>query len=163
MMNRAVNSIQIVGWSGSGKTLLAESLARLATERGRRVGFVKHTHHRLSVERGGDTERLLAAGAEIAILASDPPDGIRFTSSEAHAVQWTQLHDLITICATDLVLIEGFKTVALTPRVVVDDSADSELRGDVIVTNRGSSVAKPSFKPSEAAELLAFLDTIRRA
>ncbi|HZJ07819.1 MAG TPA: molybdopterin-guanine dinucleotide biosynthesis protein B [Nocardioidaceae bacterium] len=54
----------IVGSAGSGKTALAEALVASLGDAGWRVGYVKHAHQGLDVDRpGSDTDRLASAGA----------------------------------------------------------------------------------------------------
>ncbi|MGC8488840.1 MAG: molybdopterin-guanine dinucleotide biosynthesis protein MobB, partial [Clostridia bacterium] len=66
--------LQIVGYSGVGKTvLLSHLISRLAAE-GESVTAVKLTHHAIQSHPGGDSGKLRLAGAEAAWLAG--PDGL---------------------------------------------------------------------------------------
>ena len=63
-----MKAVCIAGWSDSGKTTLIERLIPLLTDRGLRVGVVKHTHHSLSMDQhGSDTDRYRGSGAAIAV------------------------------------------------------------------------------------------------
>lgn len=89
--------IQIVGDSGSGKTLVIERSVRALAKRRLRVAVVKHSHHFPDLA-GKDTARFRAAGASIVLFASRP-SFVVFPSSPAA---------LVPILPADVVLIEGF-------------------------------------------------------
>ena len=99
----------IVGWKNSGKTTLVVELVRLLTERGFKVGTIKHAHHDFDIDQPGkDSYRHREAGAIDVIVAS--------------AMRWAQVHELRgetepeledllprISAGTDIVLVEGFK------------------------------------------------------
>jgi len=89
--------IQVVGDSGSGKTLVVQRSVRQLTARGLRVAVVKHSHHPPDL-RGKDTARAMAAGATAVLFASRP--------------SFVSFHDappeLIAALPVDVVLIEGY-------------------------------------------------------
>ena len=61
----------VVGWSGSGKTVLLESLVAALARQKLRVNVVKHSHHDVMLEPPHkDSARLRAAGAAEVMLAS---------------------------------------------------------------------------------------------
>lgn len=133
-----MNVAQIVGWSGNGKTTLIVELIRLYVARGLTVGAMKHTHHDLAgidPRQGGDTAQFLAAGAEPVILAGND-EAIVGT----HRIRYENPPDLLAVFATEVVIVEGFKSFTGWPRIEV--SAD----------------ARP-----DAAEVAAILDRIWRS
>lgn len=98
----------IVGWSGSGKTLLLTRLIPHFVQQGLRVATLKHAHHAFDVDTPGkDSYEHRKAGASEVIISS--------------ARRWVQMHELgeapeptlaellgkVSPC--DLVLVEGFK------------------------------------------------------
>lgn len=98
----------IVGWSGSGKTVLITRLIPLLVERGLRVATLKHAHHAFDVDQPGkDSYRHRAAGASEVIVSS--------------ARRWVQMHEVGTgreatlaellrrLTSCELVLVEGYK------------------------------------------------------
>lgn len=98
----------IVGWSGSGKTVLVEALLPLLIARGLRVSTLKHTHHRVDLDSPGkDSFRHRQAGATEVVLVSPS----RWTLiHEARGEEEPKLDDLIgRMTPVDLLLIEGFK------------------------------------------------------
>ena len=100
----------IVGWSGSGKTVLITRLLPMLAARGLRVATLKHAHHAFDVDKPGkDSYEHRKAGAREVIISS--------------ARRWAQMHEidqereqeatlselLRRVSPCDLVLIEGFK------------------------------------------------------
>ena len=98
----------IVGWSGSGKTVLLTRLIPHFVRQGLRVATLKHAHHAFDVDTPGkDSYEHRKAGASEVIICS--------------ARRWVQMHELgdapeptlgellgqVSPC--DLVLVEGFK------------------------------------------------------
>jgi molybdopterin-guanine dinucleotide biosynthesis protein B len=99
--------ISIVGRSGSGKTTLMEQVIRHLTERGYRVGTIKHDAHDFEIDyEGKDSWRHKKAGAKTVVLASSKkvavvkevetewsPESLAFTFASDH----------------DIVITEGYK------------------------------------------------------
>jgi molybdopterin-guanine dinucleotide biosynthesis protein B len=118
---------QFAGWSRSGKTTLLAELIRRIVARGERVAAIKHTHHPLTDENRGDTAAFLAAGASVAVLASDD-EAIVFTSGASQRVSYTSPHELPALCGdADIVLVEGFKQFDGWARFDVTADAEAAL------------------------------------
>lgn len=98
----------VVGWSGSGKTLLLEHLiARLAGQ-GLRVNVVKHSHHDVELEPPRkDSARLRMAGAAEVMLAS--PYRVAILRELRGAAEPPLAEHLARLAAADLTLVEGYK------------------------------------------------------
>lgn len=107
----------IVGWSGSGKTVLISRLIPLLMQRGLKVATLKHAHHGFEVDQPGkDSYEHRQAGASEVIVSS--------------ARRWVQMHELAgeaeatlaqllrRVSPCDLVLVEGFK-IQRHPKVEV--------------------------------------------
>ena len=106
----------IAGDSGSGKTTrLVQAIERLVA-RGQRVAAIKHTHHDLNEENRGDTARFRAAGASPVILAGNG-EAVIFDTTSTRRVAYAEPGDLVALCDTDVVLIEGFKNVTRWPSI----------------------------------------------
>jgi len=88
---------QLVGRSGSGKTLAIERATRLLRRRGLRVAVLKHSHHRLDLP-GKDTARFRRAGSELVVFSSEQT--VLFSDWDPAA--------LARVLPVDVVLIEGF-------------------------------------------------------
>jgi molybdopterin-guanine dinucleotide biosynthesis adapter protein len=103
-----VRVLGIVGWSGSGKTLLVTRLIPLLRAAGLTVSTVKHAHHGFDMDRPGkDTFRHREAGAHEVLVAA--------------GTRWALLHEVVgpepglpdllqRMQMVDLVLVEGYKT-----------------------------------------------------
>ena len=99
----------IVGWSGSGKTVLITRIIPVLAQRGLRVATLKHAHHAFDVDTPGkDSYEHRRAGACEVIISS--------------ARRWVQMHELgespeatladllRKVSGCDLTLVEGFKS-----------------------------------------------------
>ena len=99
-------------FSGTGKTTLLEKLIPQLTERGIRIGMVKHAHHAFDIDTPGkDSYRLRMAGARQMLIASSQRQALM---TENITPQEPRLDELISRLDTDhidLVLVEGFKQV----------------------------------------------------
>jgi len=126
-MFSSMHVVQFAGWSRSGKTTLIAELIRRLVARGERVAAIKHTHHPLVDENGGDTAEFLAAGATLAILAGDG-EAIIFTRDASHHIKYDSPDDLPNHCGdVDLVIVEGFKHFGGWARFDVAADAESVL------------------------------------
>jgi len=98
----------IVGWSGSGKTVLLVKLIPLLVARGLKVATIKHAHHAFQVDLPGkDSWEHRQAGSSEVIVSSSG--------------RWVQIHEnagepeptlaqlLRRLSPCDLILVEGFK------------------------------------------------------
>jgi molybdopterin-guanine dinucleotide biosynthesis protein B len=107
MMSRA-RVLGVVGWSGSGKTILITKLIPLLVGRGLRIATLKHAHHAFDVDQPGkDSYEHRKAGAGEVIVSSSR--------------RWVQMHELggdaeatlpqllRRLSPCDLVLVEGYK------------------------------------------------------
>ncbi len=118
VVRRRPRVIQVVGRSGSGKTLLVEGLVRRLRARGFRVAVLKHSHHSPDLS-GSDTSRFTAAGA----------DWVGFAGRRSFVLQRGNLLPVIGTLPVDVVLIEGYSRRRLgdprvtlsTPRQVPDE------------------------------------------
>lgn len=97
----------IVGPSGSGKTLLMEALVREFSDRGVRVGAVKHAAHGFHLDVSGkDSHRLQDAGALRVVVVG--PEGMAVWAQGAELTLERALGE-VQREGLDLVLVEGFK------------------------------------------------------
>ncbi len=114
MTNRKTRKLPLLGfcaWSGTGKTTLLQKLIPALSEKGLRVGVIKHAHHRFDIDHPGkDSYVLRQAGAKQILIASrhrmawireiDENQTDPSLSDAMHALDLDNL---------DLVLVEGFK------------------------------------------------------
>ncbi|MGC8605107.1 MAG: molybdopterin-guanine dinucleotide biosynthesis protein B [Desulfomonilaceae bacterium] len=99
--------ISIVGKSDSGKTTLLEKLIRELTDRGYRVGSIKHDAHSFEIDHEGkDSWRHKKAGAVLTLISSASKIAMVLDSDHDHSLN--ELRDKF-IRDVDLVLAEGYK------------------------------------------------------
>lgn len=98
----------VVGWKNNGKTTLMERLVAELTARGFSLSTVKHTHHRVDLDRPGkDSFRHRAAGAVEVVLASSSRWALMH---ELRGAPEAPLDEILSrLAPVDLVLVEGFK------------------------------------------------------
>jgi len=160
--------VSIVGRSESGKTTLIEKLIPVLTQRGYRIGTIKHTHHAVDIDRAGkDSARHRSAGAETVMLAS-PGQVAMFKATASEA-----LDELIRYFDdVDLLITEGYKRENKPKIEVLRAAVGSELlcRHDpelvAVATDASLNVHVPVFRlndPAAIAEFIAhrFLDPRR--
>jgi len=113
MTERCLPLVGFVAPSGTGKTTLLRQLVPLLRERGLRVGYIKHSHHPLSLDHPGkDSHDLAEAGAEQVLLAA--ADGWGFIDytprrGEDGQTPLAELAGRFDAERLDLVLVEGFR------------------------------------------------------
>jgi molybdopterin-guanine dinucleotide biosynthesis protein B len=116
------NIISIVGKSNSGKTTLIEKLIPILTERGYKVGTIKHDAHTFEIDKKGkDTYRHKQAGASAVIISSSEKIAlIKDVHKEA------DLDDLTMLLPDDIdiVITEGYKRTKM-PKIEVFRTANS--------------------------------------
>ena len=117
--------IGIIGWKDTGKTTLIEKLINEFNNRNFSVSTIKHSHHRISVDKEGtDTFRHFNAGARETILASKKK-WIKF--SRELSKHGPSLNYIIKqIIPVDLVIVEGFKMEDHKKIEVVNGMSDKQ-------------------------------------
>ena len=102
--------LAIAAWSGTGKTTLLKKLIPLLCERGLRPGLIKHTHHKMDVDKPGkDSYELRKAGAAQTIVASAQRWALMTETPEEPEIDLGYLVSRMDASTLDLVLVEGFK------------------------------------------------------
>ena len=98
----------VVGWSGSGKTVLLEYLVAALARQAVRVNVVKHSHHDVMLEPPHkDSARLRAAGAAEVMLAS--PFRVAIMRELRGEAEPSLAEQLARLGNADLTLVEGYK------------------------------------------------------
>lgn len=145
-----MRAINVVGYRGSGKTELVARLARALRVRGRKVGLVKHCHARIRLPERD--RRFGRAGVDFGLLSD------RETLLFSRGAR--RLDAFLNELRCDLVIVEGFKSCATMPRIVLARSA-REARS----LARGLAVAvlpaPASLRPAEVPRLARIVE--RRA
>lgn len=121
---RGIPVLGLSAYSGVGKTTLMEKLIAALTDRGVRVGAVKHDGHDFQIDRPGkDSWRFSQAGAAVTAI----------TSAEQTAVVWKKgasLEELLgRMGEVDLVLVEGWKDAGISRLGLCRRASGKELPG----------------------------------
>lgn len=154
------DAVAFVGTSGSGKTTVICALLPILKQRFHRIVVIKSTHHGEPAS-GGDTARFLAAGADETVLVSGH-SGWRWTRDGGpEALVVTSPIDLVAETSADLVILEGFKSFAAWPRILVRRSGieSPSLDAAALVTDEAIGDGKV-FTFQQMPDLAAFVDTI---
>lgn len=98
-------------YSGTGKTTLLSKLIPLLTEKGYRIGVIKHTHHNIDIDKPGkDSFVLRESGARQIVVSSRNRTAIIIEQPQER--KEPLLSDALANLQTDsldFVLVEGFK------------------------------------------------------
>jgi formylmethanofuran dehydrogenase subunit E len=152
----------IVGYKKVGKTTLIEKLIPELSDRGYRVGAVKHHHSDFPASfdtAGTDTWRHRQAGASSVALAT-PTDFAMFRDNESSI----SLDEIVSaLGATDIVLVEGFHEEPRAKIEVLSDpnnepicKTDSHLLA--IVTPSAPKTPVPAFEPTNIKPLADLIE-----
>lgn len=100
--------IHIVGKKNSGKTTLVAALVRHLTAAGLRIGTVKHTHHRHTLDTPGkDSFRHHEAGAAVVGILSKERNAVFWENDGQRSSSSKYEHMAPLFADCDLVLVEG--------------------------------------------------------
>lgn len=119
---RAPRAVAVIGFKDAGKTRVVEVLVAELTRRGHRVGTLKHTAEDTPFDKQGtDTWRHAEAGAVASAIISEKRTAIFL--KRAMSIQ----HATDALGDVDFMVIEGFKTLDIAPRIIVPrNSAEIE-------------------------------------
>ncbi len=111
MIDFTLPLLGFAAYSGTGKTTLLCKLIPLLTEKGYRIGIIKHTHHNIEIDKPGkDSFELRESGASQIVVASRNRTAIII--EDPSRTKEPELSDALLNLNTDsldLVLVEGFK------------------------------------------------------
>ncbi|WP_104399731.1 bifunctional molybdopterin-guanine dinucleotide biosynthesis adaptor protein MobB/molybdopterin molybdotransferase MoeA [Vibrio penaeicida] len=115
MTKPLLTSLPILGfaaYSGTGKTTLLEALLPKLTEKGIRIGVLKHAHHDFDVDKPGkDSYRLRKAGASQMLISSRYRYAL-MTETPENEAHFEYLISRFDQTQLDLILVEGCKNIA---------------------------------------------------
>lgn len=111
MTNFPLPLLGFAAYSGTGKTTLLTKLIPLLTEKGYRIGVIKHTHHNIDIDKPGkDSFVLRESGASQIVVSSRNRTAIIIEQPQER--EEPLLSDALANLQTDsldFVLVEGFK------------------------------------------------------
>lgn len=158
--------VSFVGHHDAGKTRLLTRLVKTLTERGLRVGAVKHAPHlELEDPPGTDSQQLRESGVRRMLLLGSDTAMLTWPQPTVGSLE-TDIQRLFSDC--DIVLIEGLKHGPF-PRIEVfrrtgkvpQEPLAGEL--DVIAVVSDAAIALPdgtaSFSPQDPEGIADFLET----
>jgi molybdopterin-guanine dinucleotide biosynthesis protein B len=151
----------IIGWSGSGKTLLITRLIENFKAGKRKVIAVKKAHRDYTLQpEAKDTARFLRAGADQAYLLA----GNELLRMTALGREDDFLSGLKAgLGEDDLVLLEGFSQEDVPVIEVADDEGRQPLKFPpaklaAVVSARPGPAGTPCFHPERIPEIAAFME-----
>jgi molybdopterin-guanine dinucleotide biosynthesis protein B len=110
MQNAKIPILGFAAYSGTGKTTLLTQLIPTLTDRGLRIGLIKHSHHNFQIDQPGkDSFQLRQAGASPVMIVSRDRRAI---ITEIKPEREPALNEELTHfdqSELDLILVEGFK------------------------------------------------------
>ncbi len=107
-------AVAVTGYKNSGKTRVVEALTRELTERGYKVGSVKHTADNITLDTPGkDTARHRASGSVATAILQENTTAVFI---DRHLTLQQAAEHLGPL---DFLIIEGFKTLGTHARIIV--------------------------------------------
>ena len=161
--------IGFIGYSNTGKTTLIEKLIPIFIARGLVVSTVKNAHHGFDMDRPGkDSYRYREAGSQQVLIATTERWAL-LTEVRQGPASLEQLIAQLAPC--DLVLVEGFKSEGLFPRIEVRRSTNSEppifphdSNVVAVAADHAVDTQLPVLDLNDAAKIAAFIvDRLRLA
>ena len=143
-----MKTIAVIGWKNSGKTTLVSNLTNYYSNKGIKVGVVKHAHHNFDIDHEGtDSYKIRKSGAFKTTIVSN--------KRLAHMIEEESLDDNITkIIAMhedcEILIFEGFKNNK--------NELNSELPNVLaIVTDQDRKRTIPNFQHDQITEIAEFI------
>jgi molybdopterin-guanine dinucleotide biosynthesis protein B len=162
-----IPAVAFIGHHDSGKTTLLTRIVRLLSERGYRVGTVKHAPHLRDLEPPGSDSAAHAAAGAVRVLLRGETSAALFWEPAPEEGPASLLSRLFADC--DLVLIEGYKR-GPWPKIEVfrhgRDLRREPLAGeiDVVAVVSDDRMATPdgvaSFSPRHPEEVADFVEAL---
>jgi len=101
-----VQTLAVVGYSDTGKTMVTRQLAIWFKQQGVRLAVVKHAAHGYEIDTAGkDSHSYYAAGAEVIVVAG--PDSFTIHRRTPKEASLDEICEHLGDC--ELVLVEGYK------------------------------------------------------
>lgn len=111
----AVPVLGFAAYSGAGKTTLLVGLIPILRQRGKRIGVIKHAHHRFEIDRPGkDSYEIRKAGADQVLIGSRRRWALMVEEEATSASDRLRAYlARLNQARLDLILVEGFKPEAI--------------------------------------------------
>lgn len=155
-----MNSICFVGKSGTGKTTLIVKVIENLSNKGYKIGTIKHHNHTTHFDQEDkDTYKHYMAGAQKVIISSPAGYGVFVKVEEELTLeQIMQLHKDM-----DLVIVEGFKREGVNKIEIVRkersyDRICSDEEVIAVVSNIEIDTQKPCFGIEDIGNICNFIE-----
>ena len=156
--------IGVVGWKDTGKTTLIEKLIGELNKRNLTVSTIKHSHHKVSIDKKGtDSFRHFNAGAKETLLTSEKK-WVKFSRQISDSK--TNLSHLIKqIIPVDILIVEGFKASDHKKIEVINSmngrkplyETDKTICGLIFDKNKIHNALLPQFERDDIQEICNFI------
>ena len=157
-----MKTIAVIGWKNSGKTTLVSNLANYYSNKGIKVGVVKHAHHNFDIDHEGtDSYKIRKSGAFKTTIVSN--------KRLAHMIEDECLDKDISKIITmnkdcEILIFEGFKKNNELKKIEVSFKKNnkSELNLELpnvlaIVTDQNQKRQIPNFQHDQITEIAEFI------
>ena len=154
------NILSVTSYSGVGKTTLIENIVKRLTDRGYKVGTIKHTCHDFDLDtEGKDSYRHRKAGAsKVCIVSSNRLNFIEELDKEK------KLNEIIEFYRDmDLIIIEGYKKYSFKKLEIIRKDKYEEIISDKkdlvgIVSDMNYKFGITQFKLNEYDEIVDYIE-----
>ena len=157
-----MKTIAVIGWKNSGKTTLVSNLTNYYSNKGIKVGVVKHAHHNFDIDHEEtDSYKIRKSGAFKTTIVSN--------KRLAHMIEEESLDENITkIIAMhedcEILIFEGFKNNSELKKIEVSFKKNNknELNLELpnvlaIVTDQDRKRTIPNFQHDQITEIAEFI------
>ncbi len=157
-----MKTIAVIGWKNSGKTTLVSNLTNYYSNKGIKVGVVKHAHHNFDIDHEGtDSYKIRKSGAFKTTIVSN--------KRLAHMIEEDSLDENISkIIAMhedcEILIFEGFKNNNELKKIEVSFKKNNknELNLELpnvlaIVTDQDQKRTIPNFQHDQITEIAEYI------
>lgn len=136
--------IQIIGYSGSGKTTFISKLIKSLKQKGLKVAAVKHDVHGLDIDREGKDSYIFSeSGAEVSVVSS--PEMAVFKIHKE-----LTLDDILSnIKDVDIIIVEGYTSSVECNKAVVAKLCEPSIRNGEENSAVGVKLCEPNASRGE--------------
>lgn len=155
--------LHVIGRKNHGKTTLVSELTRQLTDRGQRIGTIKHTHHHHELDTPGkDSHQHRVAGAHCAGILSPQLNACFWSESDLVGDdRYAPFEPMFDRC--DLVIVEGDTQTSAAKievwRACQNDSPLAAADADILalVTDDASELPLPQLPRTPLDQLIAWI------
>ena len=157
-----MKTIAVIGWKNSGKTTLVSNLTNYYSNKGIKVGVVKHAHHNFDIDHEEtDSYKIRKSGAFKTTIVSDKrlAHMIEEESLDENVSQIIAMHE-----DCEILIFEGFKNNSELKKIEVSFKKNNknELNLELpnvlaIVTDQNQKRTIPNFQHDQIPEIAEFI------